>query len=246
MTLLLASHAVAGCGNNMFASGERKDPAEDAAIALERGDEDEAISILEAALTDDPENWNYVSVLGAAYAQRAGVEPLSIAQGMAEQTTSGGDESDDSASATSQGDMVDLFGIMPAATEASLADIDHSIELLATIPADARTNGDAFKIAIYQTCSMVMHMKILDTDADGELSLEEITNLSDLGASGLLVQLAGAQALAAGGGSETMAKAAESLEKYQAQIDAAPGDTQEDKLRNYLAKTQATTPTTTP
>lgn len=238
-TLLFASLCsfLTGCGGNLFSSTEAKDPAEDAAIALEKGDENKAISILEDALQGDPGNSRYLSILSSAYAQRAGVEPLTIAQGMASKQSGEGD-------AQSQSGLVELFGIMPPATIRSLEDIDYSMSLLAQIDADARTNGDLFKIAIYQTCSMVMHMKILDTDGDGQLSLEEITNLSDLSAGGLLSQLAGAQAILAsqGADSETMAKVAESLTQYQTQIDAAPGATQEEKLRNYMAQSQTTTP----
>ena len=236
-SLMLICWTLSGCGANFLASNEAKDPAEDAAIALERGDEDEAIKILEEALLDDSENPQFLSVLAAAYAQRAGIDPLSFAQGMAAQ-----ESGDGSGDAQSQGSLVSLFGIMPVATEQGLLDIDKAITLLASIPADERSAGDPFKFAIYQTASMVLHMKILDTDGDGQLSLEEITNLSDNSASGLLSQLAGAAAILGGesADSATMAKAAENIGNYQTQIDAAPGATQEEKLRNYMAQSQST------
>lgn len=235
--LLLLASALASCSDNYLATGEAKDPAEDAALALERGDEDKAIDILESALTDDPDNANYLSVLSAAYAQRAGVEPLTIAQGMA---TSSSD--DDGADDTSQSGLIAMFDIMPDATAQGLVDIDYAIVLIGTIPSDLRTAGDVFKFAIYQTASMVLHLKILDTDKDGDLSLDEITSLSDSSALGILTQLATATAILAGDAdSATTAKAAESLARYQTQIDAAEGATQEEKLRNYMAQSQAKT-----
>src|SRR3954464_5299836 len=123
----LATSYFLGCGNNLLKSSEKKDPAEDAAIALERGDEDKAISILEDALADDPENWNYVSVLAAAYAQRAGIEPLSFAQGMSTQSGASSGSGSSSGNAQSQGDLIALFGIMPTATEQGLSDIDYAV-----------------------------------------------------------------------------------------------------------------------
>lgn len=225
-----------GCGDNLFATGEAKDPPEDAALALERGDSNKAIDILEDALADDPENPQLLSLLSAAYAQRAGVEPLSFAQGI------GGESSEGSANGDGGGagndGLVALFDIMPAATTESVSDIDYAVALLVSIPVDQRMAGDPFKFAIYQTASMVMHLKILDTNGDGVLSIEEITDLSDLSAGGLLNQLAAAQATLAieGADSETMAKAAETLAKYQGQIDASEGATDEEKLRNYMAQ----------
>lgn len=229
--LALAAQLVA-CGDNVFKSTEAEDAPEDAALALERGDPSKAIEILEAALLDDPENPQLTSLLSAAYAQRAGVEPLSFAQGI------GGSDAD-SGSDTSNDGLVSLFGIMPEATVDSLADIDYAVTLVASIPAESRMAGDPFKYAIYQTASMVMHLKILDTDGDGVLSIEEIVDLSDTSATGLLNQLASAQATLAaqGADSATMLKASETLARFQTQIDASEGATPEDQLRNYMATT---------
>ncbi len=237
-TLLALALLFQGCGNNMLASGEPADPAEDATLALERGDEDKAIEILEDALADDPENAMFLSILALAHAQRAGVEPLAFAQRISSSATS---SSETSATPQVGGSYAVMFQALPEATAENLADIDESVTILASIAADQHLPGDDFKLALYMTASMFLHIKVLDTNGDGTLSLDEVLNLSDANATGLLTQLLSAQAvLGAGDTSDTsIAKASAALGKYQAQIDAAEGSTSEEKLKNYLATNPA-------
>lgn len=231
--LLLA----AGCGDNMLKSSEKADPAEDATLALERGDEDSAIEILEDALADDPDNAMFLSILALAHAQRAGVEPLAFAQRISSSSSS------TSSGSTPQvgGSYAVMFQALPDATVDNLADIDESVTILTSIAADEHLPGDDFKLALYMTASMFLHIKVLDTDGDGTLSLDEVLNLSDANATGLLTQLLSAQAvLGAGDASDvSIAKASSALGKYQAQIDAQEGATNEEKLKNYLAANPA-------
>jgi hypothetical protein len=235
--LSLVAALASGCGVNVLASGEAKDPAEDAAIALENDDPDKAIDLLESALDDDPDSPKLLSLLSAAYAQRAGIEPLQFAQRMIAKQV--GDSSDDSSEAApaSTGGFTGMFDLMPEPTPGVLEDIDRAVEILAVdLPHDAWLAGDPFKYALYQTASIILHTKALDTNGDGVLSAAEVLGLSDGGATAILAQLASASGtLSAGEGTE--AKAAASIAKYQTQIDAMPGDTQEEKLRNYLAQT---------
>lgn len=229
---LLIFAGLCGCGENAFKSGERKEPAEDATLALERGEEDAAINILENALLEDPGNGAYLSILATAHAQRAGVEPLHFAANVVSKDSS------------STGGMTALFGLIPEASSANLADIDAAVTILAAdIPPDRHQPGDTFKYAIYQTASMLLHTKALDKNGDGILSVDELLNLSDASAVSLLTQLASAKGVLGGdsASNDTSEKAAAAITSYQAQIDAAPGETDAEKLRNYLA----TRPTST-
>lgn len=227
-TIWLAT-ALFSCGDNVYKSQEKTEPAEDAVLELENGNPNKAIDILEAALVDDPGNPKYLSVLSYAYAARAGVEPLKLVSKMT--TTASGEEA-------SENELILLFGVVPEATEDTLADIDKAVSILVLdIAADDRLPGDTLKLAIFQTASLVMHLKAIDTDGDGELELEEIADFSDLSAASLLNQLASAQVLLASSDpdDQTSLQAAEALGKYQSQIDAMPGATNEEKLKNYLA-----------
>ncbi len=233
--------ALSGCGVNVLSGTEKKDPADDAVILLEKGKPADAINLLEKALADDPGDATMLSVLSLAYAARAGLDPLGFATDMASDATTVG--------TSSQSGLVALFGVMPKATASNIADVDRAVQILTVdMTREQWLPGDTFKLAIFNTASMVLHLKVLDTNEDGTLSLEEITGLSDTSASGLLSQLTAAKAiLAADPDNEALKKAAESVGKYQAQIDAAPGATEEEKLKNYLAQNSGqAVPTTAP
>src|SRR5690606_15512301 len=124
----------------------KRDPAEDATIALENGDTDAAIEILETELENDPGNPQYLSILSLAYAQRAGVEPLEFAQNFSQKA---GD-------AESSSQFTILFAIMPEPTDANIADVDHAIAILTSIPAADRLPGDNFKLAMFNTAAVVL------------------------------------------------------------------------------------------
>jgi hypothetical protein len=231
--LLAASVA---CGDNVFKSTEKADPAEDATVALEDDDPTKAIQILEDALADDEGNPQYLSILALAYAQRAGIEPLDFATRIANNAGTSGDEGSET-SEDQAGDMTAMFSLMPEASAPNLTDIDRAVEILANeIPVDQRLPGDDFKLAIYQTAAVVMHMKALDTNGDGTVSLEESIQLSDDSAAGLLAQISAAEALLASSdpNDKSKQKAAQALARYTSQINAAPGSTDEERLRNYM------------
>ncbi len=230
---------LAGCGQNVFKKQEKKDPAEDATLALEKHDETTAITTLETALADDPDNPQLLSILALAYAQRAGIEPVQFAQRMAANQTSS-DQS--SAGVPHTGDYTALFSVMPAASAKNLSDLDQACSILETrIPAASAQPGDKFKLALYQTASFILHTKALDTNGDGQLTLDEILNLSSANASGLIAQLAAAAAIFGGAApdNETQQKAAQAIAQFQDKINAAPGATPEEKLKNYLAASGA-------
>lgn len=235
-SIALASLA---CGQNVFRSREKSDPATDAALDLERDNPSGAIDLLTAALQSDPSNAQYLSILASAYAQRAGVEPLTLGSHMA--------ESQSSSSSSTTSNITSLFSIMPAATATALADIDAATFIMANrIAPAARQAGDTYKLAIFQTAAMVMHLKVFDTTGSGTLSASALASMSDATAITLLAQLASSQAILAANGSDKVStNAAASLAKYQTQINAAPGTSVADKLRNYLANNSTKTSTAT-
>lgn len=221
-----------GCGSNVFASSDPGDPAEDALIAMENDNPDRAISILEYALATDAGSALYLSLLSAAYAQRAGIEPIQFARDMA---TIGGSTS------TSSG-LLAAFSILPPATINALNDIDHAVTILTDLGAERFLSGDPLKLGVYQSAAFLLHSKALDRNLDGVISPEEAANLNDTSASGLLQQMKAAQAtLASQANSNPSAgKAATALENFESNIDAQTGATQEERLRNYLASRETT------
>jgi hypothetical protein len=232
MQVLLGA-GLSSCGSNFLAGTEDTDAALSATRALEQKRPSAAIKTLEKALEKDPENTTYLSILSTAYAQRAGIEPLSVAEAIASQSSSSALTS--SLTATNDS-LISLFGVMPAATEDNLSDIDRAVSILASdLPRSAWLSGDSFKYAIYQTSSTVMHLKALDTNQDGQLSIAEIMGLAS--GESLINQLSAASTILAGDGSSAAStKAAAAIEAHRAEIAAMDGETMDEKLKNYLAK----------
>ncbi len=232
--------AILGCGGNLFQGSDTSDPAEDAALLLEKDKPNDAIKLLEKALVKSPGDPKLLSMLSAAYAQRAGIEPLAMARNLASPS---GDTTSSSSGGSDQSNssLISLFGVTPKATEDSVYDISYAVTILTVdLSQDQWLPGDQFKLAIFQTSASVMRLKILDKDNDGKLSLTEIASLTS--ASSIISQLAASQATLGQDPSDTSSvKAAESLAKYQAAIAASEGANDDEKLKNYLAKSSTQT-----
>ena len=230
--MILVGLLITSCGPNPYKSYEKKKPAEDATVALENGDAQKAIDILTKALADDPSNVQYTSILALAYAQRAGVDPLTLVQKM------GSTSSTSSSSSSSSNGVTSLFGIMPVATIATIADVDTAVALLISIPNASRETYDVLKLAMFQTAAMTLRAKILDTDGDGNLSTAELLAMSPASAIAILSQLAGAASAFTTGGTASDADKAASAQitKITSTIASQPGATDSEKLASYLGK----------
>ena len=225
--ITLCSFLLSACGANVFQSQEVAEPAEDATIALENQDPNSAIKILETALESDPENPQYISILSMAYAQRAGVEPLTFALNLTQQGSSGDENS-------SQYEI--MFALLPDPTADNLSDINQAVTLLLSIDAENRQPGDPFKLAMFQTAAFVMQTKRFDANLDGSLTAAEVAELTAEDAAVLLNQLDQVAALLADNEDDEMSAAAgEKIAAFQAELDAQPGETDQEKLQSYLA-----------
>lgn len=231
MTKALAAVSFAvlvSCGANPLKTYEKKDPAEDATVALEEGNPDKAISILTSALEGDPNNYQYVSILALAYAERGGLDALTLAQKMASNNSSG-----------SSGGVTSLFSVMPAATDGNIADVDRAATLMVTIPSANRTTADVLKIAIFQTAALTLRSKKYDTNGDGVISAAEALAMTAGDSAAILAQLSGAAAAFASSGStsSTDQAAAAQITSIQTKIATCPGADSNAQLQNYLSKT---------
>lgn len=221
------SLVVNACGSNLYRTTDPGDPAEDATIALEQDKPSSAIQILESALADDPENAKYLSILAAAYAQRAGIDPIIFARKMADLDTS----------TSSSAGRLAAFAILPNPTEDVLRDIDKAISIMSELGLDRFLPGDSLKLGLYQSASFLLHTKALDKNGDGTISPGEAMEMSTGSATTILSQLSRASSTLGNQGESNPAatQAAAALEKFKSEIDAQPGDSQDEKLRNFLA-----------
>lgn len=224
-----------GCGTNIFESFESPDPAEDATLAMERERPNDAIKILESALAKSPDNAQFLSILSAAYAQRAGVEALTLARHFLDANSTGTQTSSGS-NGGSQNSLVSLFLFVPRATTDSVSDINYAVKLLNSDLGRGRwLAGDSFKFAIFQTAASVMSLKILDKNEDGKLSVTEIAALSS--GTAVLSQLGSSQTiLSQNSGDLVSTKTAELLARYHSNIASSEGSTDDEKLKNYLSQ----------
>ncbi len=232
-TLASLIWVISTCGANPFDTYEESDPAEDATVALEEGNPNKAINILTKALQRDPDNYQYISILALAYAERGGIDALTLAQKMASNSSS------TSMSNSSSNGVTSLFSVMPDATDANIADVDTAVSLMVTIPAAVRTNADTLKIAMYQTASLTLRTKKYDLDGDGIITPAEILGMTSNDASTIISQLASAaEAFGGGSSSSTVDQAAASqITTIQSAIGQCPGANQEEQLKNYMSKT---------
>ncbi len=217
------------CGTNVFEMVATPDPGDAAVAAMDERKSDRAISILEKALASEPENWLYVSLLASAKAQKAGVDTTDIALEMA--------KSDSSASGNA---LTALFTILPTATNTSISLLAESTDLLATIPNEELTDGDLFKVSMFNTALTALQAKYFDADGDGSFDVDELANLDEAAAINILSSLLNAENAAtiyqsAGG----TGAATGGVSQIRAQINAQPGATDSEKLKSFLGTKSA-------
>jgi len=218
-----------GCGSgNAFSSLETADAGQDAVHELENNNPDKAISILESALNSDPDNWQLVSILSAAYAQKHGISLIDLALNMATSATELVSENDQ---------LSQIWPYLPPATDENLTGIATALDLLRSIPISSRTDADNFKLALLSTASVSLRLKSFDVDGDGQLSASELLALGLDDATAVLNGLLGAtEALDSISSSlgDSSDQTTESITQMYTDIQNSEGDDDREKLNNYL------------
>lgn len=238
--MILAFLLHTACGKNLLATVEKEDVAEDATIALEKNNPDQAISNLKEALEDDPDNYQLISLLSAATAQKYGIDALSMALEMASSQTGEGNQSGTEGSNS----ITALFAVVPEASKTNIDGINEAISIMMSIPAASRTKADNFYLSLMSTAALALQTKKFDKDGDGLISPVELLDLSDDDAVGIIESLLNAESALANGILEESGNSkasAEQISQIRTQIDAQEGATTADKLRNYLNKDKAPT-----
>jgi hypothetical protein len=267
MFILWISLNLLGCGQNIFKKLDKGDAATDATLALEEGKPDVAISLLLSTLgdayttlydaLDSNSNLvqaqvdlnaemevliaagkikgvpNLVSILASSKAQKHGIDPFSIALKFADSASSG-----DSSSSGSGNSFTVLFPVLPDATAENLEGLDIAMTILGSV-GSKKTVADQYKEALLLTASIALVTKTLDADGDGEVSALEAVTLSDAAAKTLLNQITAAVLAAAANTDSDSSASSEQIQALQSKIDAEDGATQEEKLRNFMAKSGA-------
>ena len=219
-----AAHLLFSCGTNTFEQVETtKDVAEEATRALDEQKSDKAISILTEALVDDPTNYQYISLLASAKAQKSGVDTMDFALSMASGNSDSGNA------------ITGLFGVVPDATDEAISLLSEAVTHMDSIPSAELIPADQFKSSMFYSSLMTMQTKALDSDGDGVLSAEELLAMSEAEASTIINSITGAEsAIANYSASDGTGTAATNVGQIKSDIDGQAGSTDAEKLRNYL------------
>ena len=226
---LLMLFILISCGTTSVFDGlEDSEPNYAAARALELDNPDKAIELMEEALASDPNNYNYISILASAKAQKAGVDLLTLVLKLAESDGSG----------TGSNEMEALFKILPTPSlqaGGNLQFLGEAISHMESIPAASKTNADTLKLTIFYTAMSALQTKIFDGDGDGDLSTVELQNLTVQQAAAIIANIGNAASAIgnyAGGENENLA--ADKIDEIQNAINAESGSNAAEQLRNYL------------
>ena len=220
------------CGSeSLFSDTEEAEPNYAAARALELDEPDKAIEIMEKALESEPNNYNYISILASAKAQKAGVDLLTLVLKLAESDGSG----------TGSNEIELMFGILPKPSLQAGGNIEYlgaAISHMQSIPTSNKTPADIVKLTVFYTAMSALQTKIFDADGDGDLSTGELQNLTVAEAAAIIANIGNAAAAIGsyvGEGNEALA--AEKIDEIQNAINAEGGGNSADQLRNYLDNT---------
>lgn len=242
-SLVLASQLFLACGKqNLFRKAEDPDPLEEAATLLEQNKVDDAIQVLKDELEENPGNTQAMSLLSTAIAQKWGIDTITMALKLA-------DSQQNAESQLAANEVVRLYAILPPATDEVINGVTEAQGWLQAIPQEARTKSDFFRLSLLNLTAMVLHTKQFDLNGNGQLETAELASMTTADASAIIQILIGAQTNAAIGAAaegENAAKVAEAMAGIKSKIDQAEGATTEEKLKNYLASTGQTLPSSVP
>ena len=230
LVTILSLFLLFSCGTpSLLKDVEESEPHVAAARALENDDPDTAIELMEKELESDPSNYNYISILASAKAQKAGVDMVTLILKLADQ-----DESDD------QGEMELLFTVLPTPSADSGGNIEllqEAIDGMTSIPTANQSTADILKHTIFLTAMSALRAKLLDTDGDGELSTEELLALDVSSAASIIANIGDAASVVAGfTGTDSENLAADKVNEILADINSESGSDSAEQLRNYLGQ----------
>jgi len=214
-----------GSSSNIFhtlAPGSGKDGARS---SFSQGDYDKAINQLESYLKDHPGDAEALSMLATARMKKAGIDQLQIALKITELQKVDG-----------KGEWQSLLSAMPAGSQDNVNQLTQAVAHLSQIPASQRTQEQNYQLGIAQTALAVAVTKQTVGDPSGNsIDKNKVDSLSDSDAQLILDSLQGSNENISQSGSTS--QGASSMSSLSGKIASSQGNTQADKLRNFLKST---------
>lgn len=244
MLLLVAVLGLGSCGTKNIADCEgsgtlvpcsEKTPEEQAKIYMDDGKFDDAITVLEDAITADVARYGSYPFLAAAYAGKAGFDIFNIVK------------SNLGSKLVAESNFLDTVGqflpdpVALGSTEyaARVKIMNKAVDRLNSMPASQRTQDSgvtyvksaAFLLPLYQMASSAMSLKLFNSSTTGKLDPDKLKNMTAAEADAILANLTGAAAAASQGQTpEVQAQISAAVDAIQSQ----PGADNKEKLQNYM------------
>lgn len=218
-----------GCGGNVAEDQAEKTSEQQAQEKMNDQDYEGAIEILEPLAEEEPEEYFRFPLLAAAYMGNAGVDLVSMLKNQLSSAASG-----------SIFEQVDSF-LPDEYTSTEIAEVAKATSLLAQIPSALRgEEGDEtygasaeFQYVLYNTVygAMIVN-QFLSVDANGNISYEDLENMTDAEVATILAALQ--SAAASSDDSETSTAVSEAL----TDIDESDGSTDKEQLISYISASE--------
>ena len=218
---------------------DRPTPEQRARRHLNNGEFTEAVDLLTAAISEEPENYLRYPLLAAAYAGRGGIDILGIAR---KQLSTG----------ESPLQTFSAFLPTPSAVDAptyqtNLDDVALAVSTLSSIPAAILSDTEAFEysasallqLTIYQSSYSIMYLnQFIISPTTGAITIDQLANMTDDQAAQVLANLVAVGQLPGASGNSEMQTAVASIVDT---INSQPGDSTKEKIKAYVATQQSGT-----
>ena len=207
---------------------EEETTEEKAKKALEAKQFDAAIEHYEALLISDPERYDFVTLLASAYAGRAGIDLVSLLK-----------------NSLSKSEGSDVLGQVAAfvpssPTESQMLDTDTAIVRLRAIPEALRDPSAKedyavsanLQLVLYATAAAAMTLNQLAAKlSTGDFDPDKLSAMSEAQVDAILNNLLTAAQAGASGSAQAAGQGAQAV---LTQVANQPGETNKEKLINYL------------
>lgn len=256
---------------NAFSSLEPPTPAEKAAAYLEKENPDAAIDTVLHTLGDTYQTLytvttkgtnneeqlhaemltliaadsidgvpNLVSLLASAQAQKYNVDPFAMVLQLAKSHTSTSAALVDAAS-VSLGALTQLYPILPKATASTIKGLQAAVFILQSLRGAYLSKADHLKLGLFLTASLVLELKLIDTNEDGTISIEEALNLSEESATTFITTLEAAVSsiLLADLSTSKASAASAKITTLQTTLQNQAGTSNAEKVQNFFIQAQS-------
>lgn len=183
---------------------------------------------------------NLVSLLASAQAQKYNVDPFSMVLQLAKSHASASTALVTSTS-VSLGALTQLYPILPKPTTATINGLQAAVYILSSIESPYLTKADHLKLGLFLTAILVLQLKLIDTNEDGSISVEEALKVSEGNATTFIntLEAAVSSILSADLSTSKASAASAEITTLKTTVQNQAGASNAEKLRNFFLQAQS-------